>query len=309
MKKENEKKSSFMIKKDEIENIFFSRIEIAADLLNGYYFHGQEVIESYHLESYDPYGTNVNDKTNESSELRRDILFKVTVHLKNEQEFVFLKGIEVETKKNYHMFYRVLQYNASTNLRIVDTTHHDYVVDTLVVTTSKISWNSTTLYDLYHVPNEIQPMIGNSPFHVLNLRTANPEWFHHPELKILIKWFNVYDISEEESYQFLNSLGTLPKYLVYMIAALAENKDIFDLIEEEKGEEVKMEDFVEKLLNKATDKGFDKGFDKGVLETTIKNLIALMQNTGWSLHKAMDMNNVSEDLRPSINEWFRVNGY
>ncbi|MCD7893144.1 MAG: hypothetical protein LUG60_05505, partial [Erysipelotrichaceae bacterium] len=219
----------------------------------------------------------------------------VTVHLKNEQEFVFLKGIEIETKKNYHMFYRVLQYNASTNLRITKTTHQDYVVDTLVVTTSKISWNTTTLYDLYHVSNELQPMIGNSPFHVLNLRIANPEWFHHPKLKILIKWFNVYDISEEESYQFLNSLGTLPKYLVYMIAALAENEDIFDLIEEEKGEEAKMEDFVEKLINKS------------ILETTIKNLIGLMQNTDWSLHKAMDMNNVSENLRPAINEWFNEN--
>ncbi len=297
MIKTKEKKSSFMIKKDEIENIFFSRIEIAADLLNGYYFHGQEVIESCDLEPFDPYGTDVDDKTNESSELRRDVLFKVTVHLKNDKQFVFLKGIEVETKKNYHMFYRIQQYNASTNLRIVKTTHQDYVVDTLVVTTSKISWNQTTLYDLYHVPKEIQTMISNSPFHVLNLRTANPEWFHHPELKTLVTWFNTYEKSEDESYQFLYSLGSLPKYLVYLIASLAENKKLFELIEEEKGENVKMEDFIEKLYN------------KGIFETTINNLINLMKNLSLSLNDAMNAIGVADELRPAVNEWFNENDY
>ncbi len=301
MIKTKEKKSSFMIKKDEIENVFFSRIEIAADLLNGYYFHGQEIIDYCDLEPFDPYGTNVDNKTNKSSELRRDILFKITVHFKNGQEFVFLKGIEVEIKKNYHMFYRVQQYNASTNLRIVDTTHQDHVVDTLVVTTSKITWNQTTLYDLYHVPKEIQPMISNSPFHVLNLRTADPKWFHHPELKTLIRWFNAYEKSEEESYVFLQGLGSLPKHLVYLIASLAENEDLFELIEEEKGEDVEMEDFIEKLYN--------KGMDKGILENTINNLINLMKNTGWTLNVVMDMNGVSDELRPAVSEWFKENNY
>ncbi|MCD7951234.1 MAG: hypothetical protein LUG12_13450 [Erysipelotrichaceae bacterium] len=297
------RKKSFSLRKNDVEILFFSIPDIFVDIIEAQYFNGMKTLTGELVLSVDTIATFIDEKENESHERRRDI-FKLIDYVNSDGSiYTYYQGLEIETEKNLDMRMRLKMYDAGSYYRILDEAKKRYLVQTMTITFSTTYWESETLCEEYHVPESIQNGFDNTINQVLNVSTVDINLFKTSEMKILVTWYQIYIKDRKAAREYLETLDKQPKALIFVMASISEDMNLFDFIDYEvKGEYYNMKTMSEDLVNYGKIIGKTEGKIEGIFETTVNNVKNLVINTGWSIDKAMTMNGISDELKPKILE-------
>lgn len=300
---EKSRRQSFSLRKNDVEILFFSIPDIFIDIIEAQYFNGMKMLTSEHLQSADTIASFVDEAISESHERRRDVFKLVNYVNPDGTIYTYYQGLEIETDKDLDMRMRLKEYDAGSYYRILNETKKRYLIQTMTMTFTTTHWESQTLCEEYHVPKSIQNGFDNSVNQVLNVSTADSKLFKTSEMKILVTWYQIFIKDRDEAMEYLKTLENQPKALIFVMASISEDMDLFDFIDYHvKGEKCNMKTMSEDLVNYGKNEGRVEGRVEGVLENAVSNIKNLIANTGWSVEVAMTMNGVSEELKPKIIE-------
>ena len=280
-----------------------------ADLLNGYVFHGDQVIAAEDVQEVDSRvtGIEINPVENEIKYTQqfRDFVRKtifgvgcVIVEIENQERIHYAMPIRVlsEEAKEYERQMKIIQkqHEMQKDLKKSDDflgkfTKADYIngIVSLVIYYGKEPWDGPMdlyeMLDLEEIPNEMRHLMNHYPIHVLEVRRfKNTEWFQtdlrevfeviqHAESKRSLKKF--VESNEER-------LDNMARDACELIAVVTDTPEFaFRDKAYETGEgNVKMCQGMKEWL--------EEKYEEGHAEERVRSIANIMQNLNLSLEDA-----------------------
>ena len=146
--------------KDKAAKLLFSDKAITVALLNYYFFNGEAVIEEEGVLSLPT--ESVTKEGKETDSRLRDLLYSVKVRVEDKEETILL-GIEHQSRPDYFMPQRIVEYNAlegGKQRRRLKNNHPLNFVITLVFYTGERRWNyKKNLYSITNPSSIFKPYL------------------------------------------------------------------------------------------------------------------------------------------------------
>ena len=252
---------STMKEKDIAEKILLSYNDVFADVVNGVFFNGKEVVKSEEL-SDATLVTHFKDDKNKHHEQIRDV---AKFWKRDKVVFSFI-GIENQTNQDRDMILRVMSYDGATykeqagNERI-------YPVFTIVIYWGKAKWTApTSLKERITCPPELEGLISDHKFKLVEMTRLTYEEIEKYKSDFS---FIAGIMAKEENYEPNQKEIRHPEEVLDLLSLLtnderfAEAKNEVKTIKKEGGR-VDMCGFLDKIENRGVEKGIEKGIEQGI---------------------------------------------
>lgn len=280
-----------MKEKDLTEKALLSCNDVFADVINGTFFNGEEVVKSEELVDTSPVTQFKNDK-NELHEQVRDIskLWK-----KNKVVFSFI-GIENQTAVDRDMILRVLSYDAATYKSQVGN-DWIYPVFTVVIYWGTNEWKSPTKsLDRLDYPEELKGLISDYRFNLINISRLSDEDIekYTSDFQAIATF-----IAKDE---FADKDLKHPELVIDLLDAVSDNRfsDIKDTIKgtSEERSTVNMSKLLDKIINESMEKGRKEGIEKGIEKGREEGKFVIaqgMKEKGFTISDIVELTGLTKD--------------
>ena len=261
-----------MAEKDVSENILADYNDVFADIMNGFLFHGEQVVSPDDL-------VNAKDKSQYKAdgklhEQERD----VTKFLKKDNLTVVMAGFEHQTKAEKFMPLRQIGYDgAGYRAQLLDKNiNRAYPVITLVLYFGLKPWPySQHLTDVLDIPESYKPFVSDyemkNLFQVAFLKPEQVKWFKS-DFRYVVDYFVQKRLTDDykPSAETIDHVDATLK----LMSVLTDDERFEDVIADlsKKKEGVNMCDVLDRVENRGIEKGMAQGYDKAQHEAVVRML-------------------------------------
>lgn len=256
-----------MKEKDITEKKLLSYNDVFADVINGTFFEGQEIVRSEELTDANPV-TQFKDDKNTHREQIRDV---AKLWEKKGVIFSFI-GIENQTSLDRDMILRVISYDGATYKNQIGN-EHIYPVFTIVIYWGKNEWKApTTLKERIECPTEIIDVVSDYKFKLIDMARLSDEEIDkfRDDFKFIAGI-----LSKKRNYRPHNLDIKHPEEVLDLLDAVLHD-DRFKKIKSEivrikkEGRDVDMCEFLDELEKRGMEKGIEQGMEKGEEQATFR---------------------------------------
>ena len=252
------------MKQDEILKQFWKNNNRFADLFNVCVFEGREVVKSDQLEDFDTDVSAVYKDGDQISPIQRarDVIKK-----DQQGNTYIILGLENQTKVDYSMPLRVLEYDVYTyrnelnrilsesgrkSLRKGEKLH---ATISIVMYYGEKTWDGPrNLHDLLEIPAGMEKLLPSYPMNFIEIQNERRK-FKDPDVQALFT--QVQGIRENNLEE---SRHKIKKEVAYTVAAITNNMEVVDQIMQQDSEDLEMCDF----WKKAKITGIEQGIEHGI---------------------------------------------
>ena len=256
-----------MKEKDITEKKLLSYNDVFADVINGTFFEGQEIVRSEELTDANPV-TQFKDDKNTHREQIRDV---AKLWEKKGVIFSFI-GIENQTSLDRDMILRVISYDGATYKNQIGN-EHIYPVFTIVIYWGKNEWKApTTLKERIECPTEIIDVVSDYKFKLIDMARLSDEEIDkfRDDFKFIAGI-----LSKKRNYRPHDLDIKHPEEVLDLLDAVLHD-DRFKKIKSEivrikkEGRDVDMCEFLDELEKRGMEKGIEQGMEKGEEQATFR---------------------------------------
>ena len=301
---------------DKAAKIIFGENHIFADVFNYIIYGGENIIKADDLSSLPT--ESIQMKEGKIDARYRDLL-KCVMIKEDQKNYYVLFGIEHQSKDDFYMIERVMNYNARYLLSQAEKAKKGELLKpilTLVIYTGERKWTSPrTLYETLDIPKDLLPYLmmyePDRELLLLDLRHMEDNEIEKLRKPLsLIVYLMKYQENKAKMSKVINeneaALGTLNGPCLEALGVFT-NSNINDYINDE-GEAINMRSLTDTIKEIGIDEGLAKGRlegraegrNEGSSEAYYQAVKGAMKNFDISAEKAMDALNIPLSNREAI---------
>ena len=290
-----------MGEKDVLEKTLEAYDDVFADIVNGLFFKGEQVIREGMLAEAQPFSMYKAD--GRIHEQERDVSKYWTDSSGRQVNVrVALLGVENQTQYDKDMPLRVIGYDGAA-YRAELSKDERYPVITLVLYFGNQAWGKNrTLYDAIQVPRKVRKYVSNYRINVFEIAWLPEEAvsYFHSDFAVVVDYFIHRRINPDyrpKNPQKFQHVDELLKLL-----AVLTNDPRFEEMLTEEGEKPKdMCDVLDRAeargIEKGIEQGIEQGIERGIEKSRLESIRNVMSGLHYTVQQAMDLLNIPLDER------------
>ena len=275
-----------MALKDIMQKTLDAYNDVFADIINGFLFHGEQVIDPVDLEDQTP--RSIYKAQGRLHEIERD----VAKRWKQNGIRIACGGIENQTKADEYMPLRTIGYDGAEYQAQVRRQEGRYPVFTIVLHFNyEKRWDKPTrLLDSMTVPDVLKPYVNDYEMHVFDVAFLEPEqldWYHS-DFRIVADYFVQKRMNKDyvpSKEQMTHVMETLE-----LLSAMTNDERFFEAyFGSQEGEIKNMCDVLDRIETRGKVEGFALGKKEG------ENKLAKLMDKLFSLNRTNDAMRAAAD--------------
>lgn len=287
--------------KDILEKTLESKNDVFADICNVLLFNGQKIINENDLEDAQTHSFYKADGKVRAQE--RD----VAKYWKNTIFKISMVGIENQTKIDYDMPLRVINYDAAGYRKQIGEKGKRYPVITIVLYFGKGEWTKPkSIFDVIEIPKELKYFVSDYKINVISIckLSENQVSMFKSDFKFIAEYF----VSKENKIDYKGSKETI-KYVdefFELMKVLSGDKRIeteynLSKINGEGGKINNMCELLDRIENRGIAIGKEEGRSEGRNESK-EEIILKMIEKNYDDNEIMQITGASEEKIKELKE-------
>ena len=304
-----------MGEKDIVEKTLEAFNDVFTDIINGFLFQGEPLIQENALTDAQPFSMYKAD--GKLHQMERDIAKywnrksgKKRMSRKSQRRIYFrvaCLGIENQTNYDRDMPLRIIGYDgAAYRAELLDGKRERYPVITLVLYFGEKRWGKNrTLYDVLPVPERLRPYVhdyGMNIFEVSYLTEEQINWFHS-DFRIAVDYFVHKRTDPEYRPKDEQAIRHVDEFFKFM-AVMTKDDRFTETVKWEGSEPKTMDKFLDGVEAKGEKRGEKKGLAKGINQERERTATVMLKK-GEPLEKIKEYSSLSE---PAIRKLAKAEG-
>ena len=290
-----------MGEKDVLEKTLEAYDDVFADIVNGLFFKGEQVIREGMLAEAQPFSMYKAD--GRVHEQERDVSKYWTDSSGRQVNVrVALLGVENQTQYDKDMPLRVIGYDGAA-YRAELSKDERYPVITLVLYFGNQAWGKNrTLYDAIQVPRKVRKYVSNYRINVFEIAWLPEEAvsYFHSDFAVVVDYFihrrtnPDYRPKNPQKFQHVDEL-------LKLLSVLTNDPRFAEMLTEEGEKPKDMCDVLDRAeargIEKGIEQGIEQGIERGIEKSRLESIRNVMSGLHYTVQQAMDLLNIPLDER------------